>query len=137
MAALTCLTFEKPSKVGLTFKLDFEREGVLRCNCYIMRASLTSCHILAMFFYLLVKRKGNDSVKQMEKICLSRSCRNLISPNSCLALYKHEVRESAISNQSRRLTFPANCARRPDRAERGASRRADVLLFMSSNAFSH
>lgn len=50
----------------------------------------------------------------MEKICLSSSCRNLISPNSCLALYKHEVRESPISNQSRWLTFPANCARRAD-----------------------
>lgn len=100
--------------------MDFEREGVLCCNCYIMRVSLTSCHILAMFFYLLVERKATTPLKQMEKACLFSSCRNLISPNSCLALYKHEVVESPISYQSRRLTFPANCARR-------AGRRGDGL----------
>lgn len=61
----------------------------------------------------------------MEKICLPSSCRNLISPNSCLALYKHEVRESPVPNQSRWLTFPANCAHEAGQegwgAERGAS----------------
>lgn len=56
---------------------------------------------LGHVFLFTCLAKGNDSVKQMERICLSSSCRNLISPNSCLALYKHEVRESPISNQSR------------------------------------
>lgn len=67
----------------------------------------------------------------MEKICLSSSCRNLISPNSCLALYKHEVRESPISNQSRRLTFPANCARRGSgrRGEHHHGRGTDGLMY--------
>lgn len=121
IAALSCLTSEKPWKVELTFKLDFVREGVLCCNCYIMRVSLTSCHILAVFFYLLVQGKAMSPLKQMEKICLSSSCGNLISPNSCLALYKHEVRESPISNQSLWLTFPANCARGADLERRWRS----------------
>lgn len=108
------MSSEKPKKVRLTFKLDFKREGVLCCNCYIMRVSLTSCHILAVFFYLLDQGKVTSPLKQMEKICLSASCGNLISPNSCLTLHKHEVRESPISNQSCRLTFPANCARWAD-----------------------
>lgn len=69
----------------------------------------------------------------MEKIRLSSSCRNLISPNSCLALYKHEVRGSPISNQSHRPTFPANYAHRRDWRSRGLrrehhGRRADGLM---------
>ncbi|XP_068171927.1 uncharacterized protein [Antennarius striatus] len=43
------------------------------------------------------------------------SCRNLISPNSCLALHKHGVEEAPIPNQSRRLKFPANWADRRGR----------------------
>lgn len=46
------LLLKSPRKSGLTFKLDFEREGVLCCNC--SRVSLTSCRILAIFFHLLV-----------------------------------------------------------------------------------
>lgn len=70
-------------------------------------------HLGHVFLFTRLE-KSNDSVKQMEKIYISSSCRNLISSNSCLALYKHEVRGSLISNQSSRLTFPANCAHRAD-----------------------
>lgn len=69
---------------------------------------------MAVFFFLFTHLvRGNLSIQQMEKICSSDSCRNLISSNSCLALNKHEVREAPISNQSRQLTFSANlCAHR-------------------------
>lgn len=108
--SLPRLVFSKALKSGIDFQA-YEREGFLCCNCYIMRVSLTPCHMLDVFFYLLIQGKVMSPLKQMEKICLPASCGNLISPNSCLALYKHEVRESPISNQSCRLTFPANCAR--------------------------
>ena len=53
--------------MGLTFKLDFERKGFLCSNCYIMRVSVTSCHILAMFFYLLVWWKPMAQLKRWKK----------------------------------------------------------------------
>lgn len=65
-----------------------------------MSASVTSCHIVAVFFLFTRLVRANSSVKEMEKISLSSSCWNLISSNSCLALYYHEVRESPISDQS-------------------------------------
>lgn len=65
-------------------------------------------HISAALPFISRVARGNFSVPQMGKICPSRSCRNLIPPNSCLALNKHEVREAPVSNQSRRQTFSSN-----------------------------
>lgn len=66
-------------------------------------------HISAALPFISRVARGNFSLQQMEKICPSRSCRNLIPPNSCLALNKHEVREAPVSNQSRRQTFLPTC----------------------------
>lgn len=62
--------FWKALESGIDFQAGFWKGRGLCCNCYKMRATLTPCHIAATFSLFTRAARGNDWVKQMEKICL-------------------------------------------------------------------
>lgn len=108
---LLVMSFEKSLKSGIDFQVGFWEEIFFFCNnCYIMRASVTSCHIVAVFFYLLVWSEPIAPLRRWKKEVFPTPAGIWFLPTAVL-LYttmKSGNRPSQINHRG--LTFPANCA---------------------------